>query len=170
MKTTSPFNLIHIHVEKMPTPALADSGASLSLISLKFYQRLLARQDRSKPFKTRAHTKSLYATNNSKMAVKTAVDLSVDIQGLSIPVSFVVISDLSYNVILGADFLRDTRASINFADRKLSLYEGLITVPLSDSGESQTAYTVCNVTIPPRSQAIFQVACNEKKYRKVHSF
>jgi hypothetical protein len=80
MKTTSPFNLIHIHVEKMPTPAIADSVASLSLISLKFYQRFLARQDRSKPFKTRARTKSLYAANDSKMAVKTAVDFSVDIQ------------------------------------------------------------------------------------------
>jgi hypothetical protein len=162
MKLKAPFNLIHISIESLPTCALCDSGSSVSLISQQFYQRLLKKHDRLKSFNSTPNAANLYAANNSKLKVKTTVDLTVRLQGITIINSFIVVDELAYNVILGADFLHDTRASMNFGDRRLILYDGLVSIPLSDTNEGQTAYTVSNVTIPPRSQAIFFVACDRK--------
>jgi O-acetyl-ADP-ribose deacetylase (regulator of RNase III) len=162
MKLKAPFNLIHISIESLPTCALCDSGSSVSLISQQFYQRLLKKHDRLKSFNSTPNAANLYAANNSKLKVKTTVDLTVRLQGITIINSFIVVDELAYNVILGADFLHDTRASMNFGDRRLILYDGLVSIPLSDTNEGQTAYTVSNVIVPPCSQAIFFVAGDRK--------
>ena len=158
----APFNLLHISVEEIPTSCLCDSGSAVSLISQQFYQRLKAKLDKSKTTSKERSAPNLYAANNSKLCVRTAVDLSVRLQGLTIVVHFIVVAKLACNAVLGADFLHDTQASINFGDRQLVLYEGLLSVPLHDTSAEQTARTVSNVALPPRSQVNFSVACHRK--------
>ena len=44
--------------------------------------------------------------------------------------SFVVVKDLFFNFLIGADFLRKSSAVLNYSNNTVTFYDGLITIPL----------------------------------------
>ena len=83
-------------------------------------------------------------------------DLAVVIYGLSVPVQFYVVRNLSQNCILGGSFFQECKATIDYGNKTLSLYENTITVPLLNDVElSKTLRTTNKLRIPPLSEVIF---------------
>ena len=69
--------------------------------------------------------------------------------------TFFVIGNLSQNCIVGTPFLEETKATINFKDKLLTLYENLLTVPLITNTETENVIrTVKKVRIPPFSEVL----------------
>ena len=80
------------------------------------------------------------------------VDLSIMIQGLTVVVQFCMLRNLSISSLLGAQFLSESRAVLDFAQKSLSLYDGLVIVPLiSNFDKNSVLLLKQTTTIPPRS-------------------
>ena len=54
------------------------------------------------------------------------VDLTLTIQGLKIPQKFRVVKGLSYNLLIGIDFMNSTHAFIDFGKKTLSVCDDLV--------------------------------------------
>ena len=104
----------------------------------------------------------LKAANNIPLDVLGIVDLDVIICGVSIPVQFYVVRNLSQNCILGGSFFEECRATIDYGKKTLSLYENIITVPLLNDVElHKTLRTTTKLRIPPLSEVIFPARINK---------
>jgi hypothetical protein len=62
------------------------------------------------------------------MKIIATIDTDIRILGLQIPVTFRVIPDLVYDLILGEQFLRDSEAIIDVGTNTLTLNRGLLTL------------------------------------------
>ena len=109
--------------------ALCDTGASKSCISDRFLKRLKLR---SEPIGV-TEPKFLFSANKSKIHSCGTVELDVALKGLVIPFQFMVLRDLNYDAILGMDFLTSNHATVDCAQRLLTLHDGLLAAPLIKS-------------------------------------
>ena len=142
--------------------ALVDTGASVSMISNKFFN-CLVQKHRINPTGTRpvARTefRKLISADASPLNVIASVDTDVKINGIIIPFSFIIIEGLAYDAIFGMSFLSATRAQIDLANNTLSLYDGLTTIAMTRRmTAADVVYTIANVSIPPHSETILPVA------------
>jgi hypothetical protein len=93
------------------------------------------------------------------MPVIASFDTEIKISGLSIPITFDVIDRLGYDCILGVSWLQAAKAVIDLSSNTLSLYDGLISVPMIRlANMAQTVFTIANVTIPAYSESVFPVS------------
>jgi hypothetical protein len=81
---------------------------------------------------------------------------------MKIPCTFSVVENLGFEAILGFDFLRDARAVIDLPNNTLTLYDGLISVPLIRADDHITVYTIETIKIPPKSEAIFNASTHAR--------
>ena len=88
-----------LNLQGLSLRSLIDTGSELTLINKKIYDTLS-----NKPKVQRNHI-SLHSANGSKMSVLGSVTLDFKIKGVKFTHNFLVVSDLSRNVILGRDFL-----------------------------------------------------------------
>jgi hypothetical protein len=101
----------------------------------------------------------LISANQSPIHSLGVVEVDMSIQGLVKPFCFYVIRSLSYNVILGCDFLKASGACINCADHRISLIDGLVQTSLTrQSDKSVVLKLEQDITIPPATEAIVKLA------------
>ena len=115
-------NLLTFSLIYRAVHALVDSGAEKSCISEEFLKRLRMKPEPLSPDESTC----LYSANKSEIRKRGTVELNEPIQGLVMPFRFYVLQGLSYNCILGIDFLRDAQATIDCNQHLLSLYQGLV--------------------------------------------
>ena len=96
------------------------------------------------------------------MDVRGKILADIKLGGIILPAEFLIIDRLSYDVIIGEDILEATRASIHTHTKILSLYDGLINIPMTHSGDFDLVKTISAVTIPAMSEAIVNVQCTHK--------
>jgi len=93
------------------------------------------------------------------MPVIASFDTEIKISGLSIPITFDVIDALGYDCLVGISFLEDTLAEISLASNTLTLYGGLISVPMTRlASVINTVYTITDVVIPAFSECLLPVS------------
>jgi hypothetical protein len=129
-------------------------------MSQRLYQKLFRSTACTKgnDAQTRETDITLLSANASEMPIIATIDTDIKINGLKIPVTFRVIPDLVYDIILGEQFLQQTEAIIDVVTHTLSLYRGFMSVPMIKANNLTTVKTCVAVTIPPFSQALFQVS------------
>jgi hypothetical protein len=133
---------------------LIDSGATRSCISAKFSQKLHLTPT---PL-SQDEPQVLFTANKSALRNLGTVELNGCIQGLVIPFTFCVFSDLAYSVVLGLDFLATAQADINCYDKVISFYRGLVTTNLITNGTDETVFLLSQtVEIPPNSEALLPI-------------
>ena len=130
-----------------------------SLISSKVFERLKTIDARTstRSFDYRLEKLKMVTANRSPLNILGSIDTQMQISGVTIPITLHVVDNLAFDVILGMDMLRQTSSVINFGNNTLSIYDGLIEVPMMRALNAATVYTVCNVRIAPMSQAVLQV-------------
>ena len=142
----------------MPARALVDSGADISILSGRLYDKI----SRGTTKKANMVMKRIYTANAAPLKIETAVDVEVKINGLQIPFAVSVIRELNYDVILGVDFLNHTKAVIDVSRNCLSLYDGLLNIPMTICSNQPLAKTIAAVTISALSEAVFPVRIDRR--------
>jgi hypothetical protein len=125
----------------------------------RLYNKLFPSVNLSKQNETVANNSdlTLLSANASQMKIIATIGTDIRILGLQIPVTFRVVPDFVYDLIVVEQFLRDTEVIINVGTNTLTLYRGLLTLPMVRANNLMVVKTTANITIPPLSQALFQV-------------
>ena len=146
------YNFISIKIGHVGVRALIDTGAFHSCVSISLLKRLKL-QSRIIPV---SQHKRLFTADGKAMKVLGTVELTLDIQEVQIPVTFCVLSCLQHDMILGINFLDETKANINMDSHILTLYNDLVGINLI-SDTDVIVRTTDAVLIPPRSEALIPV-------------
>jgi RNase H-like domain found in reverse transcriptase/Reverse transcriptase (RNA-dependent DNA polymerase)/Integrase zinc binding domain/gag-polyprotein putative aspartyl protease/Integrase core domain len=155
-------NVIHpnscflsIKINKQHIQALCDSGCVTSCLSEKFARRLNLKITPPLP-----NTTNLVSANNSPIHNLGNAEVSLCIQGLVIPYEFVVLRDLSQDVILGQNFFEETKTVINYGTREISisLFDNLICAPLNTKTHKTSLLRMSqDIILPPLNEAIISI-------------
>ncbi|GFS49904.1 transposon Ty3-I Gag-Pol polyprotein [Trichonephila clavipes] len=108
-------NPLDLTVDGLPVKALADSGASSSLVSQKFRRYL-----KKVIFPTHNHT-VLKVANGNYVQPKGICTFQIGISGCILPFEFIVLPDCSHDIILGWNFLKASGALIDCGRPALTL-------------------------------------------------
>ena len=118
-------NFVFIKANFLRTKALIDTGAQKSCISENFCRKLHLLPDYP------AESKFLFTADGKPISVQGTVEVSIKIQGMSIPFTFHVLRGLNHNMILGFDFLSATKAKIDMSNGVIVLCGELVTLSLA---------------------------------------
>ena len=125
---------------------LLDSGATRSCVSAKFVKRLhLTPSPLDATFPD-----EVFTADNSSMKILGKIDLSVNINGLIVPHTFIVLSSLFNECLIGIDFLLASHAKLDFHSRRVSLYDDVTSLSLVSLNSQCNIVRVAQaITIPP---------------------
>jgi len=97
------------------------------------------------------------------MPVLGQIDVSININGLIVPHTFIVLPSLFHDCLLGSDFLIQSQAAVDFGSRNVIFFNGLTTLPLLALRTPHNILRLAQkLTIPPRSEAISRVLIPRK--------
>ncbi|GFQ99510.1 transposon Ty3-I Gag-Pol polyprotein [Trichonephila clavata] len=114
-------NHLDVIVDGLPVKALVDSGALSTVISEKFRRYL-----KKVMFPAYNHT-VLKVANGSYVRPKDMCTLQIRISGRILPFEFIVLPDYSHDIILGWNFLKDSKALIDCGRSELTLEDVEVT-------------------------------------------
>ena len=98
------------------------------------------------------------SANNSPLNVLGSIEILVRLGGRGIMTTFYVVERLSQDVILGAAFLQNTGAILDFNSKRLSLFNNAVSVPLLTAIDSARAIrTTKRIRIPANCEVILPV-------------
>jgi len=103
-----------------------------------------------------ANHKRLFTADGKPMHVIGTVNLTLDIQDFQIPVTFYVLPHLQFNIILGIQFLTQTKAKIDMECQTLTFYNDLAGTSLLNKSDTLVRTTEA-IFIPPKSECLFPV-------------
>ena len=98
----------------------------------------------------------MFTADGRPMPMRGAIQLTINIQEFQIPVSFCVFSQLQFDVILGMQFLKETKANIDLESQVLTLYGDLVGANLLDNNQTLVRTTDAFL-IPPKSECLVPV-------------
>ena len=146
-------NYILTKIGRWTIKALVDTGAHHSCVSLSFIRRIR----KQKLIVNSANQRRLFSANGKPMRVIGTIQLTLDFNNLTVPITFCVLDHLHHDIILGMDFLKQTNANIDIPSKVVTLYDGLVGVNLTRPADV-ILRTVDAVLIPPRSEALIPVS------------
>eukprot|EP00731_Ephydatia_muelleri_P037182 Em0411g3a len=138
------------NVGKRSVNMLLDSGAAVSVI------RSGVLEDRSRNL-VMATSRTAIGANGLPLNVMGQVDLDICVGNFRTVHTFIVVRDLTFECILGADFLKVNKAVMDFRNNTLHLGNSTIKIPSSDvSVSSDDAHSISvhaleDMDIPGRS-------------------
>ena len=145
-------NYLQVLVNGRGARALVDTGATRSCISENFAHALRVRTNAGDTKESKVYT----ANGRSMIALGDAT-VSVRINEIVFPVTVQILRGLSYNLVLGIDWLQQTAATINFSENVIMFHEDLCGAEMISNADN-VAYTVNRCVIPARSEAIVRLA------------
>ena len=139
-------NYISIRLNRHPIQALLDSGATRSCVSAKIVSKLGINVSPLSP----DVPEDVFTADNSSMHIVGQIEASVNINGLIVPQTFIVLPSLFHDCLLGTDFLMSSRANVDFGCRHVTFFDGLTVLPLlSLSNQHNILRLAHKLTIPP---------------------
>ena len=138
-------------INSIPTDCLVDTGATLSILSIRAWDTLSQASTMSlKPFKA-----AIFTASGNQVDVKGQVSMMVEISSIKC-IAEMVVADIDVDAILGLDFLKANNCQLNLDEDTLSI-KGK-TCPLNIAGKIG-CYRITvseTVEIPSRSEVIIQ--------------
>ena len=136
--------------------ALIDTGSVTSIINDNLAHRLRLRL---KPLE-RGDSKVLFSASGTSMPVIATTDISMCFSGLWVTHSVRVVRNISHELILGADFLKQNSVTINYKLGVITIKDNLVTVPLQSYRTEQCCIVTTEaICIPGHSEAVVSVKC-----------
>ena len=127
---------------------LVDTGAGISVIDETFLRELYANQ---LPALCTSSTTQVKTVSGQSLPIKGTLKVSLQIAGGTYPCDFHVVRNLSYEAVLGRDFLRAHGAVINLKNSTLHL-DNEPPDTLSETTCVVRAWSTC--VIPPQSESV----------------
>ncbi len=145
--SAEPSNLIPVYLAGIPPKCLIDTGSGLRLVSEKVLEKLKQanKYTNENLFDFRTESHNISSADASPMKMMATCDTKIKIAGLKIPYSFQVIKNLGFDVLIGTNFLTDVKGVIDMGSNILSIYDGLVKIPMTKNGCAAAVYTICNV-------------------------
>ena len=138
--------------------ALVDTGCATSVLA----ERLLIRlRLLPQPLKS-GDPNFLFGANGSRIRIIGKIMISVKLNGLTVPFDFLVSENLTHDLILGHDFLKETRALINYSDSSITFFENLVEMKIMNRRPDIIASLIYACDLPPRTETIVNVKLNKK--------
>lgn len=138
---------IFVVIKNSTHSAMIDTGASLSLLSECLWENV------GKPA-LQASSKSLIAANSTPIDVMGTVCLPVRMSDICVDQEFLVVKDLSFDCILGKDFLSANTCKIDFESRSLRIASEAIPFFSQYPDTVTPVCAVADVILPPFSETI----------------
>ena len=152
-------NFIYVKIHSVPRKILLDSGATRSCISSSFLKRLHLTPLPLDP----SVSDEVYTADNTSLKILGQIELNLNINGLMVLQTFIVLPTIYNQCILGTDFLLQTKANIDFDSRIVSFYDGLTTLPLTALHNTTNIVRIAQaVTIPASCEAVVRVKLHRK--------
>ena len=149
---------INTKVNGKEIKALLDSGATMSLIKRNFVKNMKFKNVGNK-------SKYVSSLGNSKIEIEGIIDLPIQIYGVDMIVECFIVADedIGNDMILGIDFLKKNKFSINMKQRRISLTsndKSKLTIHLNESNEitkvwkeNIPVYAMKNVKLKPNEMS-----------------
>ena len=109
--------MVTVNMYDINVSALVDTGASVSCISLGLFRSIFKNKS---PNVRNCHYK-LYMADGAEQTVRKMTSLTLEIEGKSITHTFLILPKLNRPIILGVDFLKAVRATIDFTNLELDI-------------------------------------------------
>ena len=141
--------------------ALLDTGSWMSIVSLKFVRSLRI------PMRSTPEDQCiLISASGDFLNVCGRLNLDISVNHFSMSHEFIVVENLTLNVLIGCDFMYKFDVVIDFMNRSVSFMGSLTAATLlNQSSElSETARTVNNVILKPYTEILVRVSL-PKAYR-----
>jgi len=153
-------NFVEVRIGNRTIKALVDSGSSASIISADLLKQL---QLQGQQLKSNQSTVLFSASNNMLRVIGTA-EICLSISGqthcLFISHEFKVVQNVSHNIILGMDFLRQNKVILDCERGVMTVDDDLLQVPLTNTKDDQSqVYTVSSICLPANSETLVEVKC-----------
>ena len=145
---------IKVYVKNKSYLSLLDSGADVSCIISELALDLV--KDKAVTIHPCPLT-SIEGVGGAPIPVLGKVTLPLKLSDLCISQSFIVLDRLSCPLLLGLDFLTNHQASLNFADMRLLLYNGLTSVPFVKEGDHCPIHVMKTTFIPSFTEVLLPV-------------
>ena len=149
---------INIRIGKIVLPSLLDTGACLSVMDKKAFDKL---QDEKQYVVSKSPILGVRGVNGNFIRVLGKVTLPIEIGKLTLYQDFCLLDHVDNQVILGRDFMHDQNAEISFPKQTLTLQNGITEVSLNKSvnkgDPNHFVRVISNITLQPRQKTIFKV-------------
>ena len=153
-KVTMYGNTINVQIRNRTVRCLLDSGASISCITADLLHKLKLPVESLRD----SDPKNVFLADGHPIAVQGRAELTVKIAGLSIPCGVLILSQMRFDLILGLDFLTDSKARIDFDAKIVTFYDDLAATRLSTSNvHSLTVCTLHATVLKPMSETLVPV-------------
>jgi len=150
-------NYILLKINGKAMQGLCDSGSTRSVICADLAKRLKLKVTKSQLINP------YIPANGHPMCPLEQVSINVNIQGLIVPSTLYVVNDLHPKLILGNDWLKNSRAVIDYRTGILSLFDDLILCPLEGFNSMQNCVTLRQtVCLQPYSESILPIQVPQK--------
>ena len=152
---------IKIRIGDSILPALVDSGATLSVSR----QDIFIKTGLKNKFNIETPDFPIIrGVNGNMIKVFGKVTLPLQIGRLELHQDFHILDEIQIPVILGRDFLKVQKATLDFSNQKLTLQGGMTEVSLNDAFESEenSIKLANNVKIPARTIAVVKVSIKNR--------
>lgn len=144
-------NTVLVQIARFKILALIDTGAYYSIVSEQFFKRLALPLRR---LETNEYQK-LCLADGKPVDLLGKVEITIKINGLSIPFECRVLPNLAYDLILGLDFLESTKAQIDFKERILTLYDNMTAASFTTfRKEPNILFPKRPTVLPPHSEIL----------------
>ena len=130
-------NFIVVKIGNKYARALLDTGSILTIVSERF-----ARQHHLRQIPLGTNTPSLISANCTALDVVSRTEFSVNVSGLIVPISAVVIRHASHDLILGSDFLQNNHVIVDYNLGLVSIADDIVRAPLQSLGKRQN-FAIC---------------------------
>lgn len=143
-------NKVHVLVDGVPTMALVDTGATISVMSVNF-KNLLG----LKVMFCISRGATFRGVSGDALSPVGVCTVDVSLCGKVFPTEFAVIARSTHDVILGIDFLRECGATVDCRSGHLSVHGSFPAALLENSSRDEGIFFVSEDTVVPA----FSAAC-----------
>lgn len=152
----------NIIINEVATKCLIDSGAASSFISERYANELGLKFDKVK------NKKNWIAANGSPLEILGQVELNIKIGKTNCPDTFIIARNLTQDVIIGTDILRDREFILNFKTGKLTKGDDVVELNTITPWSRKFIKIDREINIEPMSVITHRVALDhEFKNRQV---
>lgn len=144
---------ITLKIKRRTVQCLVDTWSSKSIISANLAKTLKLRFHQDQDGIT-----SLVAATGHNLKIQGKTDITLQINGLLVPHTFLIVDGLYPSLLLGTDFLTKNSAFIDYVEGTVRFYDHLVILPLQSFNTLHNCATVKQTMCIPRlSEAIIAV-------------
>ena len=147
-------NTVFLSINDKKIQALVDSGASVSCLQKAAFDRINKENAvKVQPSKIR----NIVGVGGERHEVHGQVSLTLNISGLLVEQTFIIVEQLHHSLILGLDFLKMYQVVIDFDRKVLIIGNDAIVVALACDSKYGYARCIKTETIPAESEVVIPV-------------